>query len=336
MTQFTVQEIVLSFLFPSLGIFTGLAWFTAPIKAIREANRRGTLGNLNPTPWSMMLGNCIGWVTYSFLYVFRWYETQNPVDLAGGITLVIPNGVGLILSVWYNLCASKLQYHFRLAKEIRSSVAAFVVRHEEDVRRQSMVKFTEADLENGTACEEKMDAENGDGVMPQELSQPKAHIIDDGAVDDANEERRQNRLLEVGKLIVQVSAQERSIPSPHEKTTTIITAFWLIILTLAAFLPFSARQRELFIGIVVNCNLVFFYAAPLSTIAKVLKTRNSISIHIPSMLTATFNGIFWGGFGIATKDLVIAVPNTLGAGLGFIQVALCVLFPRKSHGAEKS
>mmetsp|Transcript_24353 Transcript_24353/g.70062 ORF Transcript_24353/g.70062 Transcript_24353/m.70062 type:complete len:337 (-) Transcript_24353:1918-2928(-) len=332
MTQFTAQEIVLSFLFPSLGILTGLSWFASPIKAVQEANRRGTLGDLNPTPWSMMLGNCIGWVCYAYLYVFRWYATRNPVDLAGAITLLIPNATGLVLSVWFNLCASKLQYHSGLAKELRSSVAEFVVRHEEDVRRQSMVMFREdidkvglADLEGGgMVCEEKKDAE--DDVLVQQ-SQPKG-VDDADPAGDANDDR-QNRLVEVGKLIVQVTTQEREIPSPHEKTTTIITAFWLIILSLAAFLPFSARQRELFIGIVVNCNLVFFYAAPLSTIAKVLKTRNSASIHIPSMATATFNGIFWGGFGIATKDLVIAVPNTLGAGLGFVQVALCFLFPRK-------
>ena len=152
MTQFTAQEIVLSFVFPTLGIFTGLAWFTSPIKAVQEANRRGTLGDLNPTPWSMMLGNCIGWVCYAYLYAFRWYATQNPVDLTGAITLLIPNATGLVLSVWFNLCASKLQYHSRLAKDIRSSVAEFVVRHEEKVRRQSMIKFREdiaavADLE---------------------------------------------------------------------------------------------------------------------------------------------------------------------------------------------
>jgi solute carrier family 50 protein (sugar transporter) len=241
--------------------------------------------------------------------------------------------MGLVLSVWFNLCASKLQYHSRLAKDIRSSVAEFVVRHEEQVRRQSIIKFREdiaavADLEaaGGMVCEEKKDAENDNDVVDVQ-SQPKV-IDDDGPAGDADDDQ-QNRLVEVGKLIFQVTTQEREIPSPHEKTTTIIAAFWLVILSLAAFLPFSARQRELFIGIVVNCNLVFFYAAPLSTIAKVLKTKSSASIHIPSMVTATFNGIFWGGFGIATKDLVIAVPNTMGAGLGFVQVALCFLFPRK-------
>ena len=279
MTQFTAQEIVLSFVFPTLGIFTGLSWFTSPIKAVQEANRRGTLGDLNPTPWSMMLGNCIGWVCYAYLYAFRWYATQNPVDLAGAITLLIPNATGLVLSVWFYLCASKLQYHSWLAKDIRSSVAEFVVQHEEKVRRQSIIKFREdiaavADLEaaaGGMVCEEKKDAENDNDVVDVQ-SQPKVIDDDDGPAGDADDDQ-QNRLMEVGKLIFQVTTQEREIPSPHEKTTTIIAAFWLIILSLAAFLPFSARQRELFIGIVVNCNLVFFYAAPLSTIAKVLKTK---------------------------------------------------------------
>ena len=27
----------------------------------------GRLGDLNPTPWAVMLGNCCGWVTYSIL-----------------------------------------------------------------------------------------------------------------------------------------------------------------------------------------------------------------------------------------------------------------------------
>ena len=62
MTQFTAQEIVLSFVFPTLGIFTGLAWFTSPIKAVQEANRRGTLGDLNPCAEGEILasnGDCV-------------------------------------------------------------------------------------------------------------------------------------------------------------------------------------------------------------------------------------------------------------------------------------
>lgn len=29
--------------------------------------KQGSLGDLNPTPWAVMTGNCTGWIVYSFL-----------------------------------------------------------------------------------------------------------------------------------------------------------------------------------------------------------------------------------------------------------------------------
>jgi len=34
---------------------------SAPVKDVRAAVGNGTLGVLNPTPWAVMTGNCIGW-----------------------------------------------------------------------------------------------------------------------------------------------------------------------------------------------------------------------------------------------------------------------------------
>jgi solute carrier family 50 (sugar transporter) len=48
------------------------------------------------------------------------------------------------------------------------------------------------------------------------------------------------------------------------------------------------------------------------------------------MLTNTFNGTFWAAYGIAVLNPFIAVPNSLGALLGVIQIVLCFLFPRQS------
>ena len=39
----------------------------APIKDVQSAVKEGTLGPLNPTPWAVMTGNCIGWIVYSYL-----------------------------------------------------------------------------------------------------------------------------------------------------------------------------------------------------------------------------------------------------------------------------
>jgi hypothetical protein len=92
---------------------------------------------------------------------------------------------------------------------------------------------------------------------------------------------------------------------------------------------FSGSVKESIVGAIVIGNLLFFYGAPLSTIATVLKTRNSRSIHVPTMITNTANGAFWCAYGFALQDYLIGVPNGVGAFLGGIQIVLCVLFP---HG----
>lgn len=78
----------------------------------------------------------------------------------------------------------------------------------------------------------------------------------------------------------------------------------------------------------MNANLTFFYAAPLSTIYTVLQEKDSSSIHVPTMLTNTLNGLFWTAYGIAVFNMFIAIPNGLGAFFGGVQIFLYVIFPR--------
>jgi solute carrier family 50 protein (sugar transporter) len=75
---------------------------TAPIQDLRKALLNHSLGALNPFPWVMMSGNCLGWVVYG-------YYTHDPFVVAGNVP-------GLILSIWLNSGASKLQY-YELAKQ---------------------------------------------------------------------------------------------------------------------------------------------------------------------------------------------------------------------------
>ena len=69
----------------------------APVYDLREALKRGRLGNLNPVPWAVMTGNCLGWAAYG-------YYTKDPFVLAS-------NMPGLVLSFWLNSGAAKLQYY---------------------------------------------------------------------------------------------------------------------------------------------------------------------------------------------------------------------------------
>ena len=90
------QTIVFEYLCPVGGCFLASSVFAAPIHDLNMALAQGSLGSLNTTPWAVMTGNCLGWCAYS-------YYTNDPFVLASNLP-------GLVLSLWLNIGACKLQY----------------------------------------------------------------------------------------------------------------------------------------------------------------------------------------------------------------------------------
>lgn len=91
-----IADIFLNLICPFLGCLLAAATFSAPIEDLRQALLDQRLGHLNPRPWALMTGNCLGWCAYA-------YYTKNPFVLASNIP-------GLVLSLWLNAGAAKLQY----------------------------------------------------------------------------------------------------------------------------------------------------------------------------------------------------------------------------------
>ena len=85
------------------------------------------------------------------------------------------------------------------------------------------------------------------------------------------------------------------------------------------------------IGILVNLNLIIYYAAPLESIIKVVRTKSSNSIHVPSVLMNVVNTSFWIAYGTAKKDLIIIIPNGLGLLLALAQGVVCLVYPRNDE-----
>jgi len=212
------------------------------------------------------------------------------------------NAPGFLMAFWLNLQAAKMQYETFRSQEIRKSIIR--------------------ELENASSRAMEMPADQ----------HPLVTSTDHGDKgEDPERQQSTGGLSETARIVWNVVAQKTVAPAPHETLVLANVVVWLALIALISFASaFSGRTKELIVGVSVNLNLVVFYGAPLSTIFTVLKTKSSSSIHIRTMLTNTFNGIFWAAYGIAIKDLFIAVPNSLGAGLGFIQILLCLLFPRNS------
>lgn len=296
---------------------------------MKEAVRKGTLGNLNPTPWAVMsklfmyvytphnimpicnislglcllqyhitiAGNCIGWVTYSFLI--------NNLFVFGA------NMPGLILSVWLNMAAAKLQYSDRIAKDMRKSFVQLLDRNRQSFR-----------LLPGTGM--RLDVE-GDSVDNLEGNNETSSQNDTSDNNDTPQS-----FANLKQMALDITIQKTEAPAPHEKIVVAVVTFWVSLISLLYFLQLDINKWKNVVGIITNINTCMFYGAPLSTIYSVLEERDSSSIHRPTMIMNTSNAVFWTAFGFGTWDWFILIPNGLGCILGAIQIFLQLVLPNKS------
>lgn len=301
--------------------------FSAPYRdAAKAISETGRLGDLNPTPWAFMLGNAFGWISYSIL-----------ID---NLFILFANTPGFLLSVWLNLVAVKLQYENHKSAEMRKSMIR-ALQNEEFSRRTGRRRSTEIvdeeSAESFIVTEQKQQPQEKQQQSFSAPQQQPASGVDLSSNEDSPVLEQEGRLGTVGdyaRIIWEVAAQHEPVPVPHERLVLGIVFYWTVVIATITFGKEALGQdkQEAIVGIAVNLNLVFLYGAPLSTIVTVLKERNSATIHIPTIVTLTANGVFWFAFGLAVIDLYIIVPNGLGAILGVIQMILCVIFPRKKKG----
>jgi solute carrier family 50 protein (sugar transporter) len=144
------REIILEIICPALGVILANAMFSASYKDVKLAVARGSLGDLNPTPWAFMLGNCCGWITYSILLQNLW--------------LLFANVPGFVLSIWLNLGASKLQYQDHRATEMRKSFANYLGKAQKESQLSS--RALQVPLGNSNAGrEEQAEEQAPDGTL---------------------------------------------------------------------------------------------------------------------------------------------------------------------------
>jgi solute carrier family 50 protein (sugar transporter) len=272
----------------SFSFFVSLA----PVTDLRNALQAGSLKSLNPFPWSFMTGNCLGWVIYA-------YYTNDPFVLAANVP-------GLILSIWLNFGAAKLQYTARYALLTRLLQRQGEA---EDEERSSPV----------AANEEHWDA-SPDAV--------EANPLVEGEADHNGLLRYQDDFPSLESLVM----------VPQEVALLRILVVWAVTaISVGWLVPLSSRQAATVVGLLVNGNLVVFYSAPLQSLRLVLKTKHSDSIHRPTLYMNYMNTSFWmlyGGF--VRRDVMIVLPNGIGFALGVAQGLLCLWYPRKGSRTSSS
>lgn len=154
---------------------------------------------------------------------------------------------------------------------------------------------------------------------------------------DTPSDHNQQELDKTTRTIASRKANSAPLPSAksfgivaNEKLIYFIALIWMIILSSVGLLPWLEHHVKVnIVGICSNINLIFFFGAPLSSIAVVLRLRSSQPIHRKTLLLNTLNASFWCIYGISIHDYFILLPNLAGLSLGLIQVLLCVIFPQE-------
>jgi solute carrier family 50 (sugar transporter) len=101
--------IVFHYVCPTMGVLISTALYMAPLRDLQRCLQKGSLGNLNPVPWAVMSGNCLGWLIYA-------HFAHDPFILASNIP-------GILVSTWLNVGASKLQYTEAMEKKQANDTA---------------------------------------------------------------------------------------------------------------------------------------------------------------------------------------------------------------------
>ncbi|KAL3807274.1 hypothetical protein ACHAXA_004090 [Cyclostephanos tholiformis] len=256
---------------PTIGAILSTLTFSAPIQSLKSCTRNGSLGALNPTPWAFMTGNCIGWLAYSYV----------TLDLF----VFLANAPGLVISIWLNIGAMKLQYY-------------------EEMIRYSSVQVTEVVRTRVAGTEE----DNNDNELES------AEINEDNYAA-GNEDT------------ICLPHSPPSLTS-HEWKVLQILIVWMVILSTTNLIPsIDTAHMKFVIGVAVNMNLIFFYAAPLSSVVTILRSKTSASIHHRTMIMMSLNAFFWCVYSLAIRDYYILLPNGIGLVLGLVQMMLCALYP---------
>ena len=118
-------------------------------------------------------------------------------------------------------------------------------------------------------------------------------------------------------------------------------SMWLfvgMIIGIATSPDAATHQRGITaVGVIGDLCGLAYYAAPLSTMRVIIKTKDSSSLHMPTLCANLGNALMWIIYGIAgIQDPLVWVPNLLGGLLTCSQIALCILYrnPEKNENPD--
>ncbi|CAL5190953.1 unnamed protein product [Lathyrus oleraceus] len=112
-----------------------------------------------------------------------------------------------------------------------------------------------------------------------------------------------------------------------------VGSFALILLVANYAVHGSVRVQVL--GWICVSLSVSVFAAPLSIVAQVVRTKSVEFMPFNLSFTLTLSATMWFGYGLFLKDICIALPNVLGFGLGLVQMLVYAIYRNRGEKSIK-
>ncbi|KVI05695.1 SWEET sugar transporter, partial [Cynara cardunculus var. scolymus] len=110
-------------------------------------------------------------------------------------------------------------------------------------------------------------------------------------------------------------------------------ALWVVI-CVGSFMLLEGAKRALVVGWLCVGVSICVFAAPLTILCEVVKTKSVQFMPFPLSCFLTLSAIMWFVYGMLTLDLCVTVPNIVGFVLGMIQMALYQYYKERSKVAS--
>lgn len=113
------------------------------------------------------------------------------------------------------------------------------------------------------------------------------------------------------------------------QTTTyligVLVVYIAIILT-TLFAIHTLKLRQLAVGSMCVVMAIAMYAAPLSVMGLVIRTRSVEYMPFALSLCNFMNGAIWTAYSLVTKDIFVGIPNGIGTISGIVQLSMYVIY----------
>ncbi|KAL0004659.1 hypothetical protein SO802_012220 [Lithocarpus litseifolius] len=117
--------------------------------------------------------------------------------------------------------------------------------------------------------------------------------------------------------------------APRNSTLKVFVSMNMGLFTLILLVTHFAVKEKFrveFLGWVCVAISVSVFAAPLSIVAQVIRTRSVEFMPFNLSFFLTLSAVMWFAYGLFLKDICIAIPNVVGFVLGLLQMLLYAIY----------